>query len=475
MSLHMSRTVAVLKKMSRQELDELQDYVDSNFSKATKNIKATLEFLISCAPDFKRSKCSKEQLSQMLFKRQIAKKLDKEINRLMSELLVLIQEYIVIKTALSNNNVKFNALTAWYVSRNLKPHLKKVLKETENTILNDPDADQLELYDKYLINIINLFINERNTLQTYLAERHHLEFLKVYNQIRLLITETGMVNTEKVLDNMALVELEMKGKRRPFLSLSFKEELKFYQSEFNFLLKPSLKEYSFLKNCLLKKTLRINNADRINLTVILDNNLRKLFSGVKYHEEAVQLSNLKAQLELELNGFLHPITYRNFLLDLCSFGRVEEAIKFQKTVGSSINGLANVENHIKIYYGYILFTQNEFSEALNTISKCTSEFFLQGSDIRELKTKLAYKMGDNVLFDAHVNGIRKFLSTKFGKSVNTSFKKNLLAMVRYTKQLFKVKSSDKNALLNLKRQVENNKDFHSKLWILNEIDYKLKL
>jgi hypothetical protein len=468
MHLHNSVTVAVLKKFEKQELKKLYAFVNFNTEEKNGLLKKTLRFLISCAPGFHPTQCSKESLSNAVFKKKLTPALDKEINRLMSELKDEIEEFIIYKTAETDTVYSSYALASWYNSKNLFPQLQRVFKNMEQVILGADRIFSRDAYRIYLSAKINYHVSIGDRPQNYLLFKHMAEFMRNDTEIEAATALIGAENVSRVLPQNLQVD-------KKYLHLDFKEEARFFSTQLKFVQNPDYESYCYLKESIIKGNLLIGGHDLFRSVVILYNHVKYISHQVNLIEEYRILSKLELEIEKKLNsGSIGFGTFYHYLISLLDFKKYEEARTFIRTHKNLVMGIKDIENFAGFYEAFILYEENKLSDALALLNNTYAEVDLHKIEQHMLKIKIAYGLREPQLFSSYINNLRKFISSKGNKQYGDVYISNTLSIVRYLSKLFHIAGTEKRKLQSLKEKAEADKELYSKRIVIDKIDEKLR-
>lgn len=468
MSLSRSVTVSILKKFSADELTELSAFIHYCAGDRSNAMKRAMAFFKSCAPAYDSKVCSKENFSKKVFGKKLTVKLDKEINRLMSELKEEIEKFIVYKYAISNLQVVNTAKSKWFYMRNHMDLYDKLLKKMETDIFLNKSEDALELYNQYLGLKINRSQHNKDSALSYFILEHQLEFQKNKADIEYSLMQIGFANMKRILNKNSTEELQ-KRVRNDYLKLDFKKETAFLKALSKFIQLPSIKLYDFLKNQVLDNSLLLDYTDRYNALIILANNISVLTGKRDVEREHLYLDRLRLEMnESANNGRVFFTQIDSYFNSLLTMNMVEEAKSVLNKYAGSIIGIEDEANYQSICKAKLLHKEKQYSEALYIINQCHAENKHQQVHILRLKVVLAYEMGERMLFASYVNNLRKYISSKGKKEFSKPTILQYLAVVKYLTQLFDAKEP----LDELRTKAMMDEDLYIKQFVLEKIEEK---
>ncbi|HLP51724.1 MAG TPA: hypothetical protein VK154_12635 [Chitinophagales bacterium] len=471
MSLHKSVTNTILKKFSAEELESLSRFLHFSLGEKNEPLKKAYAYLQSAAPSFPPSLCNKEAFSKAVFGKKLNSKYDKEINRIMSEIKAEAEKYIVYRFAIHTPLAAFAARFNWYFNKNMLSGTDKVLKEMEEELLSGKATEIPELYKQYLDYKINRSQHNGDTALTYFMFGHQLNFLKNKDAIINIHTQTGFANVQRILGKNSIEEIKKKV-RNDYLKLDFSNELAYHKAVYDFLKAPTLELYDYLKEKITDTTLLLEYMDRYNTSIILSNNIHVVSGTREAEPEKLYLAKVNLDLLRKNKGIVYFTAIDTYFNTLLSLQMTQEAKATLKKHKGIIIGIEDEDNYLTICQAKILNAEQKYAEALYLINQCHYENKHQQSSILRLKVVLAYEMKEVRLFEAYVNNLRKFFSTKGKKLFSEPTVKQYLAVVKYLARL--LSESKQAALLSIKQEMLADVNLYDKKYLLEKVDEKFK-
>ncbi len=475
MNLHKSVTVSILKKFNAQELNELSAFINFSVGEKNDSLKNAFAFLKSCAPDYDSKFCTKENFSKKVFNKKLNYKLDKEINRLMSELKDELEKYMAYQYAIKNNIFYYTGQFAWYHVNGMTEQEAKILDAMEGDILNNKSDDIRELYRHYLEHKLLHVLSLKDHVSSFLLFQHYANFLINKNEITLNTVLIGVENVKQILSGSSEKGLRKK-KSIPFYKSDFINEASFYRAQLQFVKQPNVETYLFLKEQLLKDKLSISGDDKDRVLTLLNNNLSVVAPTLNINKEALDLTEMIYEIEKsKRNGnILYSDAYQ-YIFALIETGKTDSVKKVMKENRTKITGITDKENFFAMVEAMILEKEKKFEESLQIINTCHNELPRQKRDIILMKVRLAYELKQSSLFNSYINNLRKYLSDKNTVNATVPLVINyMLAFASYLSRLFKLQQFEKEKLTLLKQKALNDKRLYRKSYILEKIEEKLR-
>jgi hypothetical protein len=473
MSLYKSVTVSILKKFNPQELNDLSAFINFSVGEKNDSLKNAVEFLKSCAPDYDEKICTKENFSKKVFNKKLNDKLDKEINRLMSELKDEIEKYIVFRYAEKDNRISSMSKAQWYLSNNMFDVATKVLKSMEEDIVKTKPRDLLEFYSNYLeLNILMAQL-KFDRISSQKLFNLYAEFLKNKYSIDYNAVLIGIENANKLLQNNKSDTPNTEALNNVFIK-DFKEEVAFFEHQLNFIKNPTYDLFKKVKKGVFNESLLLSNDDKFRSLMILNNNVH-IVPYDKIDAESLDINGMKMALnKIKNNGRIHCHHFETYVIALIRNNYIKKAEQEIELNKAKINGVKDIENFIRIFQAMILEKKGEYKEALHLANNCYGEYSRLKLDILIIKLQVSYQLNDAILFESSVNNIRKFISIAAKKEFGTIYINHVLSVVSYLSKLFKIKSNDSDKLNVIKQKVISDKFLYRKTYILRKIEEKLK-
>ncbi|MCW5906302.1 MAG: hypothetical protein KIS94_00440 [Chitinophagales bacterium] len=471
MSLHKSTTIALLKKLSTDELNEVERFLHFSLGNKADSLKKAFVFLKSVAPEYTPKNCTKENFSKTVFGKKLTSKLDKEINRLLSELKKELEKYMVYQFASGEQNLTHFSHFMWFHSKGLLEEGQKILLRMEGDLLNRNTQDVRELYLFYLESkILHAMVTDDNSA-CYFLFQHYYKFLQSKFEIELDIASTGFVNIQSITAKSSEAELK-KGIKNDFLKLDFSEEAAFFKAQLQLTKAPTVELYQYLKGKLVEDNLLISDKDKGGTLAILKNKVARVFPN--FEKESLDLMEMKFEVSKKLRngGAVHYIL-DEYIEALISCGMLEKAKQVLAENKPHIVGLKDKENFCNIYEAVILEKSGHFEDALQIANNCYGENKEQRIYILVLKVRLAYELKQSNLFKSYLNNLRKYLSTKGKKEYSDRIIRYVLGVVSTLSKIYKTPKHETKKLMEIRQKVEADKSIHRKDYLFKKIDEKL--
>ncbi len=156
-----SKLIDLLKALGNKEMRSLSEFVISPFFNKKEKTIRLFEYLKKCHPDFKV--IYRPSLYQHLFPEEnhaanhpLDRRKDKKLRDVMSDLVKLIEQYLLHKDQQKNEVRQKYQLVRVFLSRGLQKHVPDLLKTAKEKHALRPEGDPLHLYDASMLSEMEL-------------------------------------------------------------------------------------------------------------------------------------------------------------------------------------------------------------------------------------------------------------------------------------------------------------------------------
>lgn len=183
-TINNSTLIALLKTLSPKEINRLTDFVHSPYFNKKERVSALLDTLKKQYPEFEHP--YKGILYLHIFQGDTSKQLidldkkqDKQLRDVMSDLVGLIQNFLLYEEKKKNKVREKRQLAEIFMKRNLMPYVPKVIKAAQASQAQRPEGEPTNMHDKYLLSETqlryNLMTNREKEvgMQTAIDNFHH--------------------------------------------------------------------------------------------------------------------------------------------------------------------------------------------------------------------------------------------------------------------------------------------------------------
>lgn len=487
-----TKLVNFLRTFSEEEFTEFEEFLESSYQKAGRNLLPFLKLLKRFHPGFTSNELTEEYIFRNL-KPGAAysdKKSQNIIRTLSSSLLKAVEDFLFISRLKTDEIQKNRILLEEILKRNIHKYFGQYLERASVSLDKDDmnfDARLQEWYNLEKLNSgyhsavfeMNKFFEHNSKAFGYLSISFWLELLNIA-KLNLLSLDNRRVNIENEMVNVFLESADFE----KVINL-FKGHKYYTNLCFNYYIYRSLagkKDFSFYEKA---KKIFYDNRDSISRhdkNYFYSDLINFLQYGPIYNrsdQKAEHLSVIKSCLEdkgYKLNDadFMHPNFYRNAILLAESMNEHKWAEEFIEKFSDELN--PEIRDNMKHYSGALInYSKGEFEKALTEISKIRYEQAFFGTDIKVLMLRIFYELD---LFEQALYLIDAFKHyIKTSPNLSKDFTEAHNNYLNYYKKLMKLKSEDGKKRIDeinyLQKKINEEKFIIQRRWLgekLGELD-----
>jgi len=167
------------------------------------------------------------------------------------------------------------------------------------------------------------------------------------------------------------------------------------------------------------------------------------------------------------NGYLSKNTYRNINTIAIRMGQYQEAMDISNTYVSALRK-EEQESAYNFNMANIHYSQKKYNKALEALRLVEFDDHLSNLFAKTLMLKIYYEMGSERLLDAHLDAMQVYLTRK---KIIGYHKVNYANVIRYTRQLIKLKPFDRASRERLMEKVNSEKMLPDRDWMLRQLSH----
>ena len=465
------KLIELLKSFSVGELREFKDFVASPFFNKNEDLIRLYAYLKNLAPHFSGDALNRKQIYQLLFPEATFN--DKKIRYLMSDLLLLIEQYIGFKYCKKQIiNPSYYALNA-YVDRGLDKHYQFLLKKTQDKLEKSPYRNTAYFLQEYLIAEVDehFFLKKQvrkfdNRLQKVVDS---LDLFYLSNKLKY---SCEMLNFQKVLS--AEYNIELGEEIKEYLATSERKEVPIIAIYYEIFLMLSTDKdihYWELKK-LLNKYVDITDIQERKLMYFYAINfcIRKVREKEeRYVSECLELylKGIDEEFIFE-KGYLSPWTYKNVVklgLRLKRFEWTEQfIIEHEEKLPENFRKNARYFNMADLY-----FYKEDFGKAQEYLTQVEFSDIYYNLDSKVMLLKIYYKLKEEEALSSLLASFSIFL--KRNKLISTNVRKTYLNFCSLLQQLMRKK---KTHFVSIHDKIINTEMLSSRQWLLDVYQERLE-
>lgn len=475
-----SKVIDVFKKLTKDELKELNDFVNSPYHNKNKNVIALFAELKKHFPDFENRNLTKENVYSKIFPGKVYA--DKTFRNLMSDIFSLIEKYLIVKNTSKKTLLTKYILIESLAEKNLHKAAEHNIREAD-IIYDDILFDGGNVfYLKHLVEMEKDFIeiSKNKNIDLNMKEGEYLiySFLSKYMVFKMKSANYRYKQqSEKTSEFIKEFEnrvnfdkwiqyLELKGGFESEIILTY-----YYTVRFMTDLSDST---SFNKALTLfyKNKSRIDTTETTNLYLTFTGYCTvKMSRGEKeYTQILFELYSKMFQENLligEKEQYLHITIFNNVVATALLLGKTEWVKVFIEEYSPRL-----LPEFRDTMYNYACarycFAVNEFSKSLEHLSRVGMENFWLKSRTRILQLRIYYELGYVEAFFSLLDAIKH--SFKTDKQMPSNEKENDYNFIYIMGRLAKIKFSlGTESAEEIKKDARNTLKGQLKEWILLKI------
>lgn len=458
----------ILEKLPKKEFIQIKRFVSSPFFNTSDKLSMVLAYLINC---IKKGKVPTKQLLFQEIFGSTATYDDHKVRLLLSDLLKVVEEYLVYQQIKGNKASRNVALSCYYRKVGLEKHFdrtyKKVVLQLEElpyrnqtyfSLKNKIEWEQYELkLSKKRGSIINLQELGQDFDIAYFSSRlRQACFLKAQQVI--LSMEYDFSWIEQIIEHL---------KEKKWLSIP---AISLYYSAYQ--LYSSNKEADNFES--LKRQILVHGSlfppDEIRDIYLLAINycIRKVNNNQKiYQQESLDLykAGLASGCFLE-NGILSKFTYANIV----AFGlMVQDFDWVANFIVQYKNSLKKEDRNSSFCFNMarLEYTSNKnYDAALEYLQKVNDKDVLNTLNSKVLQLRIYFEIKAFDLLGSHLEAMANFVRRK---QVIGFHKENYTNIIKYTQKLLKLNPFDAHAHTQLAKDIGFEKVLSERDWLLGQL------
>lgn len=461
------KLIQLLKTFSKHEIKEFEKYLQSSFLNTSgEYILKFFETIKKYYPSFENEKFSKANVFLEIYPKE--KYNDARMRKLTSETMKLAQDYLGVKSFLTDEHSKGQYILAQLKDRNSDSLFETKSKELLKLLEKNKTKDYHYYGDKYKLNemiksfyfnrerkkAITLFDDEMELLSKYFSLLFIHKFIERYMEKR------SFTNTEFHLpyfkEVISFAEENYSGKENLF---------DLYYTELLLHINGDEKYYFSLKHLKdkLSGKIRKNSLSLIYFTLTNYATEQVEKGKMNYLNELFNLH--KEILKKKISGnIFSEFLFINIVVIALRLDEIKFAEKFIGEYKNKLNKDMR-ENTYNYCLASIYFSKKEYSSALEAISKTNFNLSLHKYLIKNLTLKIYYELDETnsiySLIDSYKHTIKR------DKSVPENVKALVNNYTNFVKELLKIKHGEKT-----KEDIEariKRETTAEKLWLISKV------
>jgi hypothetical protein len=465
-----SKLTALLKSLSKIEMNQLNDFINSPFHNKNKQVNQLFQLLFKAYPGFKDKDIDKRNLIGSIFNNPDIK--EQKLRYLMSDLTKLVESFLVVKVLETKPVLQNHFLLTALQAKHLSILSPAVLDQSRRNQEKYPFLDQLFYYNQFMI------------------ESDHYEYIATK---RNLAVKENLTNILENLDHYFLIN-----------KLKFSAELinhsNVYAGEINPLLLDEILNYiaQNTENQVIGVQIYFtiiqtlndpdNSAQYYKLKELLENNiesfpiheLNDMFIFARNYC-AKQINSGKSEFLNEIfdlyktlihnkiiyiNGYLSQWDYKNIVavgLRLNELTWVKSFIKDYKSHVDPEHSINAYNYNLAMYHFY----SGDFDKTLELIRDVEFTDVYYHLDCKSLLMKTYIELKEYEALHSLMEAFYVYL--RRNKMISEYQRTSYSNFLRLTKKIIRIKYGEINKVIELQTEIEQTTPMPNKLWLLKKI------
>lgn len=479
-----SKTIDILKELSRKEFIQFGKYLSSSVFTSNKNLTKLYNFIKRYYPAFTSEKLTKEAVHRSVYGGKGYN--DAKTRKLLSDMYKEAEKFIVMLNAVSQKGTYHKILLEEFDVRKLDSLFISKYDEY-SAYLDGGDKHYQYFLEKYLTEwrtvIFHLERGQQHKIAMNIYKRaEYLIFLFLSD---LFLTLNDIEANKQAFNISSDINLA-----EEFIGNLDDKKLFEYIDKNNFENKELLFSYYLahlavrnfedethyynLKNYVLKNIDNFNEwSQKASVIFLINYCTRKIktHNNEKFRHELHENYNLYIKFKLyKITGenYIRTDIFLNILSNFFTVGKMTEAARFLEDNIESIQP-SHRKNIVALSNALIQFEKRNFGESLKNISLIKSNTFLYKNSVKILGLKNHYELKNFDIAKELSNSYRNYLTEN--KNITEGQKKRNLEFLHYYNILWKIFDGKtvKQGIDDLKKEVLANKQLAESEWILAKI------
>ncbi len=486
--MHNRKLIRLLKTLTEKEFLQLGKFLQSSFFNTNKQVIRLFDFFKDHKhyPDFDHPDLSKEWVDKTLFQGNDYSFDPKRIRDLMSDLSVLVEEYMILIESRNKADLTKDQLLLKAFS---KRNLYKLFKIKTDSVISRLEKQRIRNVDYYrnLFTLNHQFFFHPDTLKHQPATKNInavLESLDTFYALAKLRITCELLSREQIFSehyNNDLIQEVMhialeKYSNDNQLFLIYTGLIELFSKGYVASTYAEIKSYYFEKLDTIGK-----EEQKVILHYLINIVLTVLYSNKKIVPEVFDLYQLGLKHNILIHNMrLTPATYSNIVILGSTLKHFDWTQNFIETHEKYLDLKIREETKL-MSQAYFYFNKTEYDKAFDLISnhKLPSELYnirSRGLLVRILMEKFLLDSDFHTLLTSKIESLRKKIERS--KSISDNKKKayhNFVIYIRRLTILLRTKPKRfKNSLEKLKKEIQTDQALVAKAWLLVKIDFLLE-
>lgn len=477
-----NKLLELLRTFSLKDLKSLGKYLESPFLKRPRNVVNFFNHLKRYHPQYDSPDLDKEKLFKKLFPGE--KYNERILANQIFDLTKSAEEFLSYNALLNNESEFLLSLSKAYLDNKLLKHSERVNKAMEKILVPgfSMKKDYISKFRR-LTQLKNAYFTEFNDFENLIESKSQyfkasaIQFVMDYIDI-FGSREPAKTTYGKDFNNPFIKAVSESFDISKFLEIMKQEDSENPYLVISYYLLKILKEpeavehyhnfKKFFYDYLSKEDCLLDREEKYSIFNFLINYCTQKFN-MNFMKESLEVYKKilehDAYSESESEN-MQLIIYRNIMKVCISLNETEWFGHFIEEYSDKLS--PEYRRDMKnLSYAHLHFLQKDFDKSLESINKISENFFLNKTDIRNLKLKLFYELNYTESAFSLIASYRQFLMQS--KNISEKNKKVFKNFIHYCHLLLEMKTgSPLDDISFIKSGIEKENDIINKQWLLDK-------
>lgn len=470
-----SKLISILRCLSSKQIKQFADFVRSPYFNKKEEVAKLYETISRYYPQFDAAAVDKERIFAATFPHTPYD--EKELGYWMSDLVKLLEQFIVVEETFQQPAEQFPHLFKFYLRWNLEKPFLKTLRDATAYLESLSRQDTEYYYNELIIKEQEMaFFDKQKKHTHHQSLTEAVESLDIYYLTRKLQYSCEMLNRQNMLSSE--YELKMVEEILQYLDKAPHNHVPpvaIYRSILLCLMQPNVEQhYANLKFLLNEYSHKFLPEEARNMYLYAINYcVNKINRGnPSYNAELFELYQTLIHNRIIFEGkHLSPWTYRNIVV----LGIKNEAYEWTETFIHQYHpDLAKQfrENAYNYNLAYLYFSRKQYAKAQKLLSEVVFDDVFYNIESKSLLMRLFYEEKETEPLLALCEAFKIFL--KRNKLIADNKREIYLNFIKYVSKLVKIPKGRKDQLQELLQQIANNRQMVNTEWLKQKIEEKLR-
>lgn len=470
-----SKLISILKCLTNKQVKQLRDFIASPYFNKKEEVLALFDTLIRFYPDFEAKLVEKEAVFSLTRPEEPYN--EKEMGYWMSDLVKLIEQFIVTEEVLQQPTAQFSHLLKTYLKWNLEKPFQRTMKNAFSYLKTLPYQDSQYYYHEFLLKEQEVAFFDKQKVHSHDESlQEAIDNLDIYYLSQKLKYSCEIVNRLNMLTSD--YRLKLLDEILTYLDnepLNHIPPVAIYQSILLCLRQPDVETHFINLKDLLDKHATIFDPDEARGMYLYAINycVGKINRGnSQYVSELFELYRrlLENRIIFE-NKYLSPWSYMNIVV---VGSRNQEFDWTENFIHEYHTSLAPQfrENAYNYNLAYLYYIQKKYGKALKLLNEVQFDDVFYYIEAKSLLLRLYYELDETEPLLALCDAFKIYL--RRNKLIAENKREMYLNFIRFVSKLIKIQKGKNELLLETQQMIKNTKLLVNAKWLHEKIEQKMK-